>query len=173
MEAGGEVYFENITEIFKEKINAVSGGDICVQAYYFTDKMIADLLIRAKQRSANILVLMDRNGAVSKYSVVPYLIRNGIQVRCDYADEKAHNKVMIMDGVGVITGSYNYTVSASKYNAENVIFINDKNVFQKYKSNFNERWNKAFEFVIIPKDLKIVGNKANVITYKGERNVNV
>jgi phosphatidylserine/phosphatidylglycerophosphate/cardiolipin synthase-like enzyme len=50
----------------------------------------------------------------------------------------AHNKVMIIDGQHVITGSFNFTESAQKKNAENVLLIsNDPKLAQRYAENFS------------------------------------
>ena len=48
----------------------------------------------------------------------------------------AHNKVMIIDGETVITGSFNFTKAAEENNAENLLIIHDKklNIFQLLES---------------------------------------
>jgi phosphatidylserine/phosphatidylglycerophosphate/cardiolipin synthase-like enzyme len=52
----------------------------------------------------------------------------------------AHNKVMVIDGRDVITGSFNFTVAAQKTNAENVIFIRDAPAIARaYRDNFERR----------------------------------
>ena len=38
-----------------------------------------------------------------------------------------HNKFAIVDDVGVVSGSYNWTVNASKYNAENCMLFDQTN----------------------------------------------
>lgn len=37
----------------------------------------------------------------------------------------AHNKVMVIDGRTVITGSFNFTKAAEESNAENLLVIDD------------------------------------------------
>lgn len=157
---------DDIYGLFKKIINS-SKSFIWIQAYYFTDFRIAELLASAVKRGVAIAVLVDKNGALSKYSVIPYLIRNGVMAYCDYKPEKAHDKVLIFDDEGIITGSYNFTVSASKYNAENALLIGDASIIKKYKENFSERWRNAFEFVLIPENYAVSDNKINVLTSKG------
>jgi phosphatidylserine/phosphatidylglycerophosphate/cardiolipin synthase-like enzyme len=42
-----------------------------------------------------------------------------------------HNKVMIIDGKTVITGSFNFTKAAEEKNAENFLVIRDKLLAEK------------------------------------------
>jgi hypothetical protein len=48
-----------------------------------------------------------------------------------------HNKVMIVDGATVITGSFNYTWSAEHRNAENLLVIHDPTLAAEYTQNWN------------------------------------
>ena len=49
----------------------------------------------------------------------------------------AHNKVMVIDGLVLITGSFNFTPSAEKRNAENLLIIRDKELAGKYIANWH------------------------------------
>lgn len=157
---------DDIYGLFKHIINS-SKSYIWIQAYYFTDIRIAELLASAVKRGVAVAVLADKKGALSKYSVIPYLIRNGVAAYCDYKPEKAHDKILIFDDKGVITGSYNFTVSASKYNAENALLIKDENIIKKYKENFIKRRNNTFEFVLIPENYTVKDDKINITTSRG------
>ena len=48
----------------------------------------------------------------------------------------AHNKVMIIDGETVVTGSFNFTRAAEGKNAENLLVIRDKNLAVRYAENW-------------------------------------
>ena len=50
----------------------------------------------------------------------------------------AHNKVMIIDGETVITGSFNFTKAAEERNAENLLIIHDKKLAERYAENWQE-----------------------------------
>ena len=53
---------------------------------------------------------------------------------------KAHNKVMIIDGQTVITGSYNFTLTADEKNAENLLVIRGRPVIANaYRRNIEAR----------------------------------
>lgn len=51
-----------------------------------------------------------------------------------------HNKFAIIDSAVVLTGSYNWTVSASNNNQENILIIESKGVVNNYESEFNKLW---------------------------------
>lgn len=59
--------------------------------------------------------------------------------RIDYIPTIAHNKVMIIDGKTVITGSFNFTDAAQNKHAENVIIITDAELAKKYFDNWMSR----------------------------------
>jgi phosphatidylserine/phosphatidylglycerophosphate/cardiolipin synthase-like enzyme len=122
--------------------------EILVQAYYFTSAPIAEALIRAHNRtpSVNVRVLMDRDcaeGANKGGCKAPDLRNEGIQVRIDVRHKKAHNKVMIIDGRTVITGSFNFTGSAETANAENLLFLRDTGITARYRDNWDRHWDQA------------------------------
>lgn len=50
----------------------------------------------------------------------------------------AHNKVMVIDGETVITGSFNFTKAAEENNAENLLIIRDKKLGERYTKNWQE-----------------------------------
>jgi phosphatidylserine/phosphatidylglycerophosphate/cardiolipin synthase-like enzyme len=61
----------------------------------------------------------------------------------DSAHAIAHNKVMILDGKTVITGSFNFTKAAEEKNAENLLTIKDKDLAGKYIENWKNPYQKA------------------------------
>jgi len=52
-----------------------------------------------------------------------------------------HNKFAIIDNAIVLTGSYNWTVSASNNNQENILIIESKLVVSNYQNEYNKLWN--------------------------------
>ena len=49
-----------------------------------------------------------------------------------------HNKVMIIDGETVITGSFNFTRAAKENNAENLVVIHYRKLAERYIRNWQE-----------------------------------
>ena len=110
---------------------------IHVQAYSFTSAPIAAALVAAHKRGVNIQVILDRSQQTEKYSEADFLQHAGIAVFIDSAHSIAHNKVMILDGETVITGSFNFTKAAEESNAENLLIIHQTPALaQKYLSNW-------------------------------------
>ena len=58
-----------------------------------------------------------------------------------------HHKVIIIDNEVVITGSYNFTVSAEKTNDENVVIFFDKKIAAYYTAEFQRVYNQASKSV--------------------------
>ena len=60
----------------------------------------------------------------------------GIPTKIDAAHPIPHNKIMIIDGETVITGSFTFTKQAEGKNAENLLVIQDKALAEKYVENW-------------------------------------
>lgn len=126
---------ENCTD----QINAVireARRSIHVQAYSFTSAPIAKALLQAHKRGVRVEVILDKSNRKDKYSVADFLTNQGIPAFIDDEHAIAHNKVMIIDGETVITGSFNFTKAAEGRNAENVLLIKDKVLASRYLANW-------------------------------------
>jgi phosphatidylserine/phosphatidylglycerophosphate/cardiolipin synthase-like enzyme len=93
---------------------------ILVQAYSFTSAPIAKALLDAHKRGVQVQVLLDKDNRTDKYSAADFLANQGIPTTIDAAHAIAHNKIIIIDGEMVITGSFNFTKAAQEKKAENV-----------------------------------------------------
>lgn len=96
---------------------------VLVQAYGFSNTIILKALTDAKSRGVDVRVILDKSNDKGKYSGATYMANAGIPVWIDYKPAIAHNKVMIIDGHNVVTGSFNFTEAAQVHNAENVLFL--------------------------------------------------
>lgn len=120
------------------------GGEICIAAFAFTNKTIADALIKAADKGVRVGVVVDSEQAAKQYSSIPYLVHAGISVRVDDKHFEMHNKFMVVDLKTVQTGSFNYTSAAAKHNAENVIVIHeDSHLVEAYLREWKEHWNHS------------------------------
>jgi phosphatidylserine/phosphatidylglycerophosphate/cardiolipin synthase-like enzyme len=111
---------------------------ILVQAYSFTSAPIAKALLNAHKRGVKIEVILDKSQKTQKYSSATFLYNQGIPVKIDAQRAIAHNKVMVIDGATVITGSFNFTKAAEENNAENLLIIHDKKLAERYIKNWQE-----------------------------------
>lgn len=109
-----------------------------VQAYSFTSAPIAKAVVDAHKRGVQVKVILDKSQRTEKYSSADFVAYAGIPVSIDAKHKIAHNKVMIIDGSTVITGSFNFTKSAEEGNAENLLIIYDPDLAVKYTENWKK-----------------------------------
>jgi len=66
--------------------------------------------------------------------------KNGIQVKMDMTTNHMHHKFMIADERTVITGSYNWTNSAARFNQENIIITQEKEAIKSFVNEYDRLW---------------------------------
>jgi phosphatidylserine/phosphatidylglycerophosphate/cardiolipin synthase-like enzyme len=109
---------------------------VLVQAYSFTSAPIAKALVEAHDRGVDVQVILDRKETGSKYSSADFVAHAGIVTLIDGMHAIAHNKVMVIDGQVIITGSFNFTTAAERQNAENLLVIHDRALAARYTENW-------------------------------------
>lgn len=138
-----EVFFSPSFDCEANIIDAISNTEktLDIAVFSMTSKTILNALLKAHERGVLIRFLGDRTMELNKYSVFPQLKEAGVNFRFNDAFELEHNKFAIYDDHIVLTGSYNWTRSASHSNSENCIFLhNDKKIVRRYKERFNFLW---------------------------------
>ena len=145
------VYFSPNGGATDELVSLINNAktSIEVQAYSFTSDPIIDALIDAKQRGIAVTIILDRshleyrNFRTGKTTMEPStalkaFFNAGIPTYIDYRYDIAHNKIMLIDGSTIVTGSFNFSNSAEHYNAENMLVIqNLPALFARYQDNFD------------------------------------
>ena len=109
---------------------------VLVQAYSFTSEPIAQALVSAHQRGVHVEVILDKSQRTENDTKASLVVNAGIPVFIDAAHAIAHNKVMVIDGETVITGSFNFTKAAEERNAENLLVLHDTALAAKYSANW-------------------------------------
>jgi phosphatidylserine/phosphatidylglycerophosphate/cardiolipin synthase-like enzyme len=118
-----EVYFSpkgGCTEAVVRELGAAK-ATVLVQAYSFTSAPIAKALVDAHKRGVKVEVILDKSQRTEKYSSATFMVNMGIPTKIDTQHAIAHNKIMVIDGATVITGSFNFTKNAEENNAENLL----------------------------------------------------
>ncbi|WP_247879721.1 phospholipase D family protein [Azospirillum sp. TSA6c] len=128
---GGDCQGQIVSEIGKAK------RQILVQAYSFTSAPIAKALVDAKKRGVDVQAVLDKSNVTGKYSGADFLRNGGVPVLIDRSHAIAHNKVMVIDGATVLTGSFNFTKAAQEKNAENLIVLQDSKLAGQYADNWH------------------------------------
>ena len=109
--------------------------------YAINNDAIVDSLIRAYERGVKVRILTDRVQAGQKSSKVSVLEQKGIPLRRHKRYRIQHDKFAVFDGKKAVTGSYNWTNSASRKNAENCVFFARKNkTVGEYQERFDVLW---------------------------------
>jgi len=109
---------------------------VLVQAYSFTSAPIAKALVDAKKRGVKVQVILDKSQRTERYSSADFVQRAGIATFIDAKHAIAHNKIMVIDGETILTGSFNFTKAAEEKNAENLLVIQDAALAAKYTANW-------------------------------------
>ena len=137
-----EAYFTPSRDCENKIINLIkkSQNTIDVAVYAINNDAIVDALKDAHNRGVVVRVLTDRIQAGQKKSRVSELEDAGILLMRHKKYRIQHDKFAIFDSKKIVTGSYNWTNSASRYNAENCLFLSDK-TREKYIQRFETLWN--------------------------------
>ncbi len=121
---------------------------IDVEAYSFTSRPIIRAIINAAQRGVKVIIILDRSHLMKKnYHTGKYTRDPSPALQAffaanipTYIDARyliAHNKVMLIDGHTIVTGSFNFSYAAAHFNAENMLVIRRAPaIFAAYLKNF-------------------------------------
>jgi hypothetical protein len=116
---------------------ALATNSIHVEMYVFSSMPIASALTNAVSRGVKVRVILDKGELLQSLDVADRLKAAGAEVLVDGMHRIYHDKVSIVDGSVVVTGSFNYTHSAEIGNAENVLTVgNDPDLATDYLANW-------------------------------------
>jgi phosphatidylserine/phosphatidylglycerophosphate/cardiolipin synthase-like enzyme len=82
--------------------------------------------------------ILDKSNKTGKYSEADFLLNARIPTYIDAKHAIAHNKVMIIDGETVLTGSFNFTKAAEESNAENLLILRSPQLAAQYSRSLLE-----------------------------------
>jgi len=133
-------YLNIIEEIEKSKESI----DICV--FTISDNRISERVIEAHNRGLKVRIITDNEKLFDKGSDIEYLYRSGIDVKIDNTKHHMHHKFAIFDKKRLITGSYNWTLSANEYNHENIVVLKNAKLIGKFVTVFNKLWAEMSDF---------------------------
>ena len=146
---GVQVYFSPRGGATDAVVNALDHATnaVLVQAYSFTSAPIAQALVNAHRRGIKVQVILDHSQRTEKYSEADFLKNSGIPTLIDARHAIAHNKIIIIDGYLIITGSFNFTRAAEEHNAENLLLIKHPVLAQQYIANWqaHEQHSEPYE----------------------------
>jgi len=112
-------------------------------AFSFTSAPIADAIIKKMKSGVKVRGVYDGSGASGTGSQYVKLVLEGAEIRIRKGAGVMHNKVFIIDGKRVITGSYNFTKAASKKNDENIAVIGSFEIASIFSGEFEKIYSKS------------------------------
>ncbi len=143
-----EVYFspgDDCCQALISRIQAVKDAlDICV--FTISDDRITKAIKAAHRRGVKIRIITDDEKVFDKGSDIRKMSQAGINIRTDDCPHHMHHKFAILDKKILITGSYNWTRSASRYNYENFIVSWEPTLTERYFREFENLWGQMIPF---------------------------
>jgi phosphatidylserine/phosphatidylglycerophosphate/cardiolipin synthase-like enzyme len=90
----------------------------------------------------SLRIVTDNDKAEDPGSDIQRLQSAGIPIRVDHSSDHMHHKFAVFDAACLITGSYNWTRSASEVNEENVVLLYDRSLVRQFRERFEALWVK-------------------------------
>lgn len=124
--------------IIKQISSAISRVQICV--FTISDDTITDAILTTHRKGVEIKIITDNDKSEDEGSDIARFAKLGIPVKMDTTPNHMHHKFMVTDERTLITGSYNWTRSAARYNHENILLTQDGGAVKSYLKEFEQLW---------------------------------
>lgn len=105
-------------------------------AFSFTDSTIAEAMLEDAQRGVSVEGVVETRGASGRGAQAPRLRAGGVPTLLDGNRYVMHHKVIVIDGLWTITGSYNFTGSGAESNDENLLVIKSRAVARAFEQEY-------------------------------------
>lgn len=131
-------YIGGIDHVLAQQIDTLS-STLDIAAYEFNSPVLTQAVLRAYERGVRVRMVTDNeDGAADAETTITLLVNAGIPVVTDDRGALMHNKFMILDGITVWTGSWNYTVNDTYRNNNNALALRSQQAVQNYQREFDE-----------------------------------
>ncbi len=137
-----EVYFspqdkcaQRIVQQFRR---VQQSADICV--FTITDDDVTEAILDAHRRGVRMRILTDDDKSADLGSDIHQLQQAGIPLRFDRSPYHMHHKFAIFDDEVLLSGSYNWTRGAARFNEENFLITYDVRLCRAFRQRFQELW---------------------------------
>jgi phosphatidylserine/phosphatidylglycerophosphate/cardiolipin synthase-like enzyme len=117
---------------------------ICV--FTISDDEISRAILAAHRKGVAVRIITDNEKSLDQGSDIDKFAREGIEVKMDNSKNHMHHKFMIRDKQSVITGSYNWTLSAARFNHENILLTKEPVVVDSYTNSFDRLWQEMVAY---------------------------
>ncbi|WP_343626562.1 phospholipase D-like domain-containing protein [Flavobacterium lindanitolerans] len=132
------IVFKKNREVFDFIYSKIDNSkkSIKLAVAWFTDPELSKLLLEKKNQRIEISIILfndEINSLLKNIHAFGNSLRFSNSLAFDYV---MHHKFCIIDDEIVITGSYNWTVKARRFNKENILCIDEKNIINQYCEEF-------------------------------------
>ncbi len=133
-----ENYFAPTDQVMAKLVQYVQGAkkSIHFMIFTYTDQDLANAMIAQAGSGLDVQGVIENRGA-SQGAFVPIYCAK-LPVKLDGNPYTMHHKVIIIDNSFVITGSFNFTVSADTVNDDNLLVIHSPAVAAAYESEYQK-----------------------------------
>lgn len=124
---------------------------IRLMGYSFTSPEVVKALVDAHRRGVDVKIVLDEKGNRKKSSLAAMNLVAGAGIPLRTNDRYAimHDKVIIVDGHTVETGSFNYTRAGARTNSENVLVIREMpEIASCYLDHWQSRWDTGINWIL-------------------------
>jgi phosphatidylserine/phosphatidylglycerophosphate/cardiolipin synthase-like enzyme len=135
------------------KVIRAAKTSIRLAGYTFTSPAVVRALTDAKKRGVDVAVVVDyKNNLVESRSntsrqALNLLVNAGVPTRTVSVYPIHHDKYIVVDGLHVETGSFNYTTAAARRNSENVVVLwNNPDAARQYIAHWQSRWEQGQQY---------------------------
>ncbi len=129
--------------IIKQLSKAEKEVKVCV--FTISDNKISTVLRELHEKGIDVKIISDNDKQYDRGSDIDYLHDKGLDIRIDLTSAHMHHKFALIDRDILITGSYNWTVSAAERNQENIIVTDQKDLVKDFNDEFIRLWRKFDE----------------------------
>ena len=124
-----------IIELSREAKHSI---DVCV--FTISDNDLSEALICAHNRGIPVRIVTDNDKQYDIGSDIHQLRQAGVPLCTDKTEYHMHHKFAIFDRKILLNGSFNWTVSASRNNFENILTTDNPSLMSQYIDQFEQLW---------------------------------
>jgi phosphatidylserine/phosphatidylglycerophosphate/cardiolipin synthase-like enzyme len=142
-----EIYFSPDDRVADHIVDLIASAEesIYFLAYSFTADKISNAMLVRTQAGVTLAGVFEKTqvAALKSSSAYDLLRLAGLDVWLDANPKNMHDKIILIDGKIVITGSYNFTAAAEKRNDENILIIHNTDIAALYLQDFQRIYTRA------------------------------
>ena len=124
--------------IIRQIDQAVKRLVICV--FTISDDRITEAIVTAHKKGLEIKIITDNDKSFDLGSDIDRLANEGVAIKMDNTPNHMHHKFMVVDDRWLLTGSYNWTRSAGRFNHENIVVTSEAGVVRAFLKEFDRLW---------------------------------